>query len=279
MGERGLLEVSPIRPGRSSPSTTAPAPGSVVAPTLEGSRPLLVEVQALVAPTGCAEPAPDGSGRGPEPARAARRGPRQARRRGPRPATTSTPTSPAGYRVDEPALDLPLALALASSLRDRPIVAGTVAIGEVGLLGELRAVGGLDRRLREAARLGFTRGDRAAVERGAPAPPVAGLEIVASRRSREAVAGRARRAGRGHRPPGVTVRAMQPSRRRVLGSAALRPCTIRRRRPIEETVIRTIRILGAALGAHRPRARRSRHGLFTDVAYAGVSSPPGSSRG
>ncbi len=59
--------------------------------------------------------------------------------------------------MTEPGLDLPLALALASSLRDRPVVPGSVAIGEVGLLGELRGVTGLDRRLREAARLGFTR--------------------------------------------------------------------------------------------------------------------------
>ena len=70
-----------------------------------------------------------------------------------------------GLTVGEPGLDLPLALALASSLRDRPLVDGTVAIGEVGLLGELRPVGGLDRRLREAARLGFT---RAIVPRRAP---------------------------------------------------------------------------------------------------------------
>ena len=54
-------------------------------------------------------------------------------------------------------MDLPLALALASSLRDRPVITGTVAIGEVGLLGELRTVAGLERRLREAARLGFRR--------------------------------------------------------------------------------------------------------------------------
>ena len=62
-----------------------------------------------------------------------------------------------GLSVAEPALDLPLALALASSSRDRPIPPGTVAIGEVGLLGELRTVVGLERRLREAARLGFGR--------------------------------------------------------------------------------------------------------------------------
>jgi DNA repair protein RadA/Sms len=82
-----------------------------------------------------------------------------------------------GLSVTEPGLDLPLALALASSLRDRPLVPGTVAIGEVGLLGELRRVGGLDRRLREAARLGFT---RAIVPRGRgqEAATVPGLELV-----------------------------------------------------------------------------------------------------
>jgi DNA repair protein RadA/Sms len=62
-----------------------------------------------------------------------------------------------GLRVDDPALDLPLAIALASSLRDRPVRPGTVALGEVGLLGELRPVAGLERRLREAVRLGFER--------------------------------------------------------------------------------------------------------------------------
>ena len=60
-----------------------------------------------------------------------------------------------GLSVAEPGLDLPIAIALASSLRDRPVAPGTVVIGEVGLLGELRPVSGLDRRLREAARLGF----------------------------------------------------------------------------------------------------------------------------
>ena len=82
-----------------------------------------------------------------------------------------------GLTVSEPGLDLPLALALASSLRDRPLVEGTVAIGEVGLLGELRPVGGLDRRLREAARLGFTRAivprSRARIDDG-----LAGVDLV-----------------------------------------------------------------------------------------------------
>jgi len=79
--------------------------------------------------------------------------------------------------VTEPGLDLPLALALASSLRDRPVVPGTVAVGEVGLLGELRAVGGLDRRLREAARLGFTRA-LLPRSRGRDVSPIPGMELV-----------------------------------------------------------------------------------------------------
>jgi DNA repair protein RadA/Sms len=62
-----------------------------------------------------------------------------------------------GLVVEEPALDLPLAMALASALRDRPILPGTVLCGEIGLTGELRPIANVGRRLREAARLGFTR--------------------------------------------------------------------------------------------------------------------------
>jgi DNA repair protein RadA/Sms len=84
-----------------------------------------------------------------------------------------------GLSVAEPGLDLPVALALASSLRDRSIAPGTVAIGEVGLLGELRGVVGLERRLREAARLGFTRAIVPRPSPGITVGPVDGLEIVA----------------------------------------------------------------------------------------------------
>jgi DNA repair protein RadA/Sms len=62
-----------------------------------------------------------------------------------------------GLRVQEPAADLALALAIASSHRDRPIPADLVALGEIGLSGELRSVVQLDRRLAEAERLGFRR--------------------------------------------------------------------------------------------------------------------------
>ena len=169
MGDRGLAEVAD--PARAFLAEhDEPAPGSVVAPTLEGSRPLLVEVQALVAPAALRL--------------TGRAGPAASTRTGwacSSPCSAGGPGSASaghdvyanlagGLTVGEPGLDLPLALALASSLRDRPVAPGTVAIGEVGLLGELRPVAGLERRLREAARLGF---DRAIVPRpGAwPRPP------------------------------------------------------------------------------------------------------------
>jgi DNA repair protein RadA/Sms len=93
-----------------------------------------------------------------------------------------------GLSVEEPALDLPIALALASSLRDRAVASGTVAIGEVGLLGELRPVPGLERRLREAARLGFTRAIvPAAAGRPDRATDVEGMAIVRADTLRQAV--------------------------------------------------------------------------------------------
>jgi DNA repair protein RadA/Sms len=90
-----------------------------------------------------------------------------------------------GLTIEEPAIDLPLAVALASSLRDQPIAAGTVLAGEVGLTGELRQVSGLERRLREAARLGF---HRAIVPRQTSLLTVPGIEIVAVATLREALA-------------------------------------------------------------------------------------------
>ena len=62
-----------------------------------------------------------------------------------------------GIRLDEPAADLPVALSLVSSLKDKPVAEGIVAFGEVGLAGEIRAVSNAESRITEAARLGFTR--------------------------------------------------------------------------------------------------------------------------
>jgi DNA repair protein RadA/Sms len=155
MAEPGLIEVAD--PGRAFLiEHDEPAPGSVVAPTLEGSRPLLVEVQALVSPSGYGTPARRASGL--DPNRLALLLAVLGRRAGIALGNHDVYANLAGgLSVGEPGMDLPLALALASSLRDRPVSASTVAIGEVGLLGELRGVGGLGRRLREAARLGYRR--------------------------------------------------------------------------------------------------------------------------
>jgi DNA repair protein RadA/Sms len=176
MGELGLAELAD--PARAFlVEHEGPSPGSVVAPTLEGSRPILVEVQALVAPTAYGTPRRTASGV--DPNRLALLVAVLGRRAGIGLAGHDVYANLAGgLTVDEPGLDLPLAIALASSLRDLPVQPGTVAIGEVGLLGELRAVSGLERRLREAARLGFTRAVVPPLGRSAAVPAMPGLEVV-----------------------------------------------------------------------------------------------------
>ncbi len=134
---------------------TAPVPGSCVTVTMEGSRPLLAEVQALVA----------GSGGGGSPRRAVSGLDSQRvamvnavveRRGGVKLADADVfAASVGGVRIGEPAADLALALAIASAAKDRALPEGVVALGEVGLSGEIRRVGGAGRRLAEAARQGY----------------------------------------------------------------------------------------------------------------------------
>jgi DNA repair protein RadA/Sms len=186
MGERGLTSIED--PGRAFiDEREARAPGAVVAPLLEGSRPMLVEVQALVA--GAAFGAPRRTGRGLDSARLALLAAVLGRRAGIAVGDRDIYANLVGGIVlDEPALDLPLALALASSQSDRPISRETVAVGEVGLLGELRPVAGLGRRLREAARHGFTRAIVPAPRRGVtPEPAPDGLKVIAVATLREAI--------------------------------------------------------------------------------------------
>jgi DNA repair protein RadA/Sms len=185
MAETGLLEVAdPARAFLADHGGSAP--GSVVAPTLEGSRPLLVEVQALVSPTGYGTPSRRASGL--DANRLSLLIAVLGRRAGIALGSHDVYANLAGgLSVAEPALDLPLALALASSARDRPIAAGTVAIGEVGLLGELRSVVGLERRLREAARLGFTTAIVPRPSAAVPLAPIDGVAIAAVATLRDAI--------------------------------------------------------------------------------------------
>jgi DNA repair protein RadA/Sms len=185
MAGDGLREVSD--PARAFLADHADAaPGSVVAPTMEGSRPLLVEVQALVSAAGYGTPARKASGIDPN-----RLGLLVAvlgRRAGIGLSGHDVYANLAGgLAVAEPGLDLPVALALASSLRDRPVVPNAVAIGEVGLLGELRSVAGVERRLREAARLGFGTAIVPRPGRGAHSIDVPGIEIIEVGTLRDAI--------------------------------------------------------------------------------------------
>jgi DNA repair protein RadA/Sms len=89
-------------------------------------------------------------------------------------------------KIDEPAADLPVLLAIVSSLRNKPLPEKLVAFGEIGLAGEVRPVQRGQERLREAAKLGF----RIAIIPKANAPKVAieGIEVVSVERVEEAVA-------------------------------------------------------------------------------------------
>lgn len=196
MGEFGLREVAD--PGRAFLAEhEGPAPGSVVAATLEGSRPLLVEVQALVSPAGYTTPARRASGI--DPTRLALLLAVLGRRAGIGLGTHDVYANLAGgLTVSEPGIDLAVALALASSLRDRAIDGRTAVVGEVGLLGELRPVSGLERRLREAARLGF---ERAIVPapRGVEPARIEGLRVTPVTSLGDAVAAALDGAGGGSR--------------------------------------------------------------------------------
>ncbi|MFO0723822.1 MAG: DNA repair protein RadA [Myxococcota bacterium] len=130
-------------------------PGSVVLPAIEGTRPLLVEVQALVSPTNFGTPRRTCLGF--DSARAALLVAVLERRAGLDLLGCDVFVNIAGgLVVDDPAADLAVATALASSHRNRAAGARTVVFGEIGLAGELRAISQTDVRLQEAQKLGFT---------------------------------------------------------------------------------------------------------------------------
>jgi DNA repair protein RadA/Sms len=132
-----------------------PAPGTCVSVTVEGRRPLVTEVQALIAPSSAPQPRRVTSGL--DSSRIAMMLGVLERRAGLKLATSDCfVATVGGVRLVEPATDLAIALAIASSVNDMALPGGLIAIGEVGLSGDVRKVTALTRRLAEAARLGFT---------------------------------------------------------------------------------------------------------------------------
>ncbi|MFC1936296.1 DNA repair protein RadA [Chloroflexota bacterium] len=186
MQERGMVEVS-------NPSEAflaermVNAPGSAIAVTMEGTRPLLVEVQGLTSATSFGNPRRTVNGidfnrlllitavltR------------RMRLRLGEQDVFVNVV---GGLKIGEPAADLAVAAAIASSMKDQAVKADTVLIGEVGLSGELRTVSQMPARLREAAKLGF----KSAIvpkrhRKGEPWPD--GLKIIEARTLKDALEG------------------------------------------------------------------------------------------
>ena len=184
MADRGLREVpnpsETLLSGR--PTDT---PGTCVACVMEGSRPILAEVQALAAKSGYA--AARRNSNGIDYNRAMLLLAVLEKRGGLAVSGCDVYVNVVGgLQLDEPAADLATLLAVASSYRDVPIGSDLAAIGEVGLSGEVRSVTQLDHRLSETARLGFRRCIIPAHVRGdVQAPP--GLKLISVRNVREAI--------------------------------------------------------------------------------------------
>jgi DNA repair protein RadA/Sms len=184
MRERGLTEVT-------NPSEAflaermVNAPGSAIAVTMEGTRPILVEVQGLTSPTqfGNARRTPNGVDFN----RLLLIAAVLTRRVGLKLADQDVFVNVVGgIQIDEPAADLAIAAAIASSWKDLPIRAEAVLIGEIGLAGELRMPGQMQARLREAAKLGFKMAIvPKAIRRGEAWPK--DIEIIEARSAQQAL--------------------------------------------------------------------------------------------
>ena len=160
-------------------------PGSCVLVTQEGSRPLLVEIQALV--DDAHAPNPRRLSVGLEPARLAMLLAVLHRHVGVACYDQDVfINAVGGVKIGEPAADLAVMLAIVSSLKGKPLPKGLVVFGEVGLAGEIRPAPRGQERLKEAAKLGFT---QALIPKAnAPRNPLAGIEVIAVERAAEALA-------------------------------------------------------------------------------------------
>jgi DNA repair protein RadA/Sms len=155
MTEGGLVEIA--NPSQFFTERSGPVPpGSVIVPTVEGTRPILVEIQALVAFTRSTFPQRRATGL--DLNRVALLVAVIEKHLGAQLSTEDIYVNVAGgLALRETALDLGIVAALVSSFKEKPIDSQTVVVGEVGLLGEVRRVRKLRERLSEAARLGYTR--------------------------------------------------------------------------------------------------------------------------
>ncbi len=161
-------------------------PGSCITCTMEGTRPILAEIQALVSPSPFGNPRRMASGI--DYNRAVLLLAVLEKRAGLLVSNRDAYINVVGgLHIDEPAADLATVVALASSLRDRPVIADTVVFGEVGLTGELRRVTNLEQRFAEAARLSIKRCVCPAMGT-MPVSVPKGLEVVRVSNIREAIA-------------------------------------------------------------------------------------------
>ena len=184
MGSQGLIEVT--NPSEAFLAERLPnAAGSTIAVTLEGTRPLLVEIQALASTTSFG--LPRRTANGVDFNRLLLLAAVLSKRVGLRLSDQDIFVNVVGgLKINEPAADLAVATAIASSFKSIPVAADLAIVGEIGLSGELRAVGQLSKRLNEAAKLGFK---RCLVPKSFRRQEVAsdGIEIIGVRSLREAL--------------------------------------------------------------------------------------------
>jgi len=184
MRSEGMVEVP--NPSETFLAERLPhASGSAIAVTMEGTRPMLVEIQALASTTTFGQPRRTANGV--DFNRLLLITAVLSRRVGIRLYDQDVFVNVVGgLRIEEPAVDLAVALAIVSSTQDRPTAADLALVGEVGLSGELRSVGHLEARLNEATKLGFK---RCLVPRSIrhESPARDGLEVIGARSVQEAV--------------------------------------------------------------------------------------------